>query len=283
MSPQSAIKVWVLSLLLVVSITNTSFAQRRGGGGAVYFGGGGTHHHHHHHGGGGYYGGGYGGGFYGRGYGYPNSYWGYGGTRYRSGSGLSIGIYSAPQYYVTPQYYSTPQYVPAPVYSTPSYSPSYSAPSPVDAAPQRVYDNGPIVITSPTTNDKAVDYSLNGTRFTIEPGQSQKFKHDRDWIVEFNRGSGRGTGEYVLKSATYKFKQTANGWELFEAASSPAVREPLPPADDPIGPAPKPAPDPTTARPKPGAEAETVIPKINALKVAPAPRPSDDAPKPAAE
>ena len=160
---------------------------------------------------------------------------------------------------------------------------SGKAPSPVVVAPQRVYDNGPIVITSPTTNDKAVDYSLNGTRFTIEPGQSQKFKHDRDWIVEFNRGSGRATGEYVLKSATYKFKQTANGWELFEAANSPAVREPLPPADDPIGPAPKPAPDPTTARPKPAAEAETVIPKIKALKVAPAPRPADDAPKPAAE
>ena len=35
-----------------------------------------------------------------------------------------------------------------------------------------------------------------------------------DWIVDFNRGDGMGMGQYTLKSNTYKFKQTARGWEL---------------------------------------------------------------------
>ncbi len=284
MSPLSAVKVWVLSALFVVGVTNASFAQHHGGGGHHSGGGGGMHHsgggavHHggtHHYGSGGYYGGGYGGGYYGGGYGYPgNSYWGYGGSRYGYGSGFGIGIYS------TPQYYS------APVYSTPNYSQSYSVPSTVVVTPQRVYDNGPIVITSPTTNDKVIDYSLNGNRFTIQPGQSQKFNHDRDWVVDFNRGDGQGAGQYALKSATYKFKQTAKGWELFEAANSPSSGEPLPPADAAAaGVAPKPAPDPTAASPKPATETESVIPQIKTLKPAAAPKPADasDAPKPAEE
>ena len=55
--------------------------------------------------------------------------------------------------------------------------------------------------------------------FSMKPGQSQKFNHDRGWIVDFNRGDGKGSAQYGLKALTYKFKMTDKGWELFEAAT----------------------------------------------------------------
>ena len=184
--------------------------------------GGGTTHHHHNGGsyyGGGYYGGsgysclrfglGYGSGFGGYGYGgYPYGSgfgdYGYGGYPYGYGSGL----YSTPRYY-----YSTPTYT-TPTYSYPSTVIINSTPS----VPAPSFDNGPIVITSPAANDKPIEYTLNGQSFTMKPGQSQKFNHDRDWIVGFDRGDGKGATQYSLKASAYKFKKTDNGWELFEAA-----------------------------------------------------------------
>ena len=72
---------------------------------------------------------------------------------------------------------------------------------------------------APAANDKPIEYTLNGLSFTMKPGQSQKFNHDRDWIVGFDRGDGKGSAQYGLKAATYKFKMTEKGWELFEAAT----------------------------------------------------------------
>ncbi len=154
-----------------------------------------------------------------------------------------------PSYGFGSSYYSTPRYY----YSTPAYTqPTYSYPSTVivnsaPSIPAPTFDNGPIVITAPATNDKPVEYLLNGQSFTIKPGQSQKFNHDRDWVVDFNRGEGKGTGKYSLKATTYKFKMTNNGWELFEAA------KPEPPMDD--------------------VSSDAVIVKPKAPPVAPAPAP----------
>ena len=257
MSPRSIIKACVLSVVFILGVSNASFAQHHGGGhhsGGGHYSGGSVHHgggaHNHYHGGG-YYGGGFGGSGY-------NNYWGYGAPQYGYGSGFGIGIYSSPQYYSPPQYYAAPQYYSAPTYSTPGYSyPSTVGVTPRAPIAQPVFDNGPIVITSPATNGKSIDYTLNGSRFSIKPGQSQKFTHDRDWIVEFSRGNGMGAGQYTLKATTYKFKQTVKGWELFEAANNqPFIGEPLPPTDEAdIGPAPTPEP-------------ETTIPAIKAPKPA---------------
>ncbi len=228
MNSFSSVKVWMWSIVIVTGLTGPAFAQHRHGGGHS---GGGHHHggmssggHHHHHGG--YSGGssnfrfGFGGG----GYGYPSYGYGYGGNPYGYGSGygsgFGLGIYSTPRYY-----YSTPAYT-YPSYSTPSYSyPSTVIVNSTPSVPSPTFDNGPIVITAPATNEKPIEYMLNGQTFTIKPGQSQKFNHDRDWIVDFDRGYGKGTGKYSLKATTYKFKMTNNGWELFEAA------KPEPPMD----------------------------------------------------
>ena len=246
-----SLKVSMWGLVIVTSLTGSAFAQHGHGGGGHSGGGhhggmsGGTAHHHHNGGsyyGGGYYGGsGYSGLRFGLGYGSGFGGYGYGGYPYGYGSGL----YSTPRYY----------------YSTPTYSvPSYSYPSTViinstPAAPAPSFDNGPIVITSPATNDKPIGYSLNGQSFTMKPGQSQKFHHDRDWIVGFDRGDGKGATQYGLKAAAYKFKMTGNGWELFEAAA------PEPPTASSVAPgeAPKPIdlvqPVEQTVQPKAKAEA----------------------------
>jgi hypothetical protein len=222
----------LLGIVVACGLSQTAFAGHGHGGGHHHHGGG--HYgggHHHHHGGWGFggwgypgYGYGYGSGFslyIGSGYpsyGYGNygyGPYGYGGYGY-GGYGLSPYDYSTPSYYSVPQthYYGPPSYS-SPTYN---YSPtSQSVPVPSRSTPStRSFDRSPIVLTNPATNDKPVAYSLNGHRYTMSPGQSQKFTHDRDWIVEFGRGNGQRSAKYGLKSAAYKFKPTAHGWELFE-------------------------------------------------------------------
>lgn len=227
MNPFSSLKAWLWSAVIVTGLTGSAFAQHRHSG--SHHSGGSTHHHHHSGGSSSFrfsYGGfGYGYPSYGFGYGYgsyPYRYGGYSGYGY-GGSGIGLRIYSTPSYYYTTPSYAYPSYA-APVYSTPSTVIVNSAPS----IPAPTFDNGPIVITAPASNDKPIEYQLNGQPFTIKPGQSQKFKHDRDWVVEFNRGVGKGTSKYSLKATVYKFKMTDNGWELFEAA------KPEPPMDPPL-------------------------------------------------
>ena len=208
-------------------------------GGSMHHGGGTSHYH------GGYSGGSYGGGYYGGYGGYSGLRIGIGGLGYGGYGGYGYGGY--PGYGYGSGYYSTPRYY----YSTPNYTtPNYSYPSTViinsaPSVPAPTFDNGPIVITAPAANDKPIEYMLNGQTFTIKPGQSQKFNHDRDWIVNFDRGNGKGIGKYSLKATTYKFKMTDNGWELFEAA------RPEPPADSATA-APATA---TSAKTSPGSDA----------------------------
>lgn len=199
--------------------------------------------------------------------GYGRSYGGYGyGSGYGYG-GYGSGYYSSPNYYYG-QSYSAPNY----------YTPSqvYVGSTVVPSGPQApTFDGGAIVLTNPAANTDSVDYALNGQPFVMKPGQSQRFNHNRDWIVEFNRGDGSSFAKYSLKSATYKFKPTSRGWELFEQADSqPAVGAlPPPPSDDARVksadrlrlPNPPPPPVPEADEPKPleftspSSEPETVV------------------------
>ena len=171
-----------------------------------------------------------------------------------NGGGYGSGYYSSPNYYYG-QSYSTPNY----------YTPSqvYTNSVVVPSGPQApMFDGGSIVLTNPATNTGTVNYALNGQPFVMKPGQSQRFTHNRDWIVEFNRGDDSGIGRYGLKSATYKFKPTARGWELFEQADSQPSVGALPPppsndaapvrsADRPRSANPPPPPVPEADEPKP--------------------------------
>ena len=181
-------------------------------------------------------------GYGGQGYGYGSGFGGSGFRLYIGPGGYGSGYYGGSRSYYSPGY-STPTYIqPSYQYVQPSYqyvapsNGSYTVTQPIRSLPPApTFDGGPIVLTNPATNDKPIEYSVNGNRFVIKPGQSQKFVHDRGWIVEFDRGQNLGSAQYSLKAANYKFKPTSKGWELFESASpiTPRGNAPAPPEDDP--------------------------------------------------
>lgn len=206
----------------------------RGGGFGGYRGGG-------YRGGIGYYGGrGYYGGFgrgyyggYGRGYsgGYGRGY--YGG--YYPGYGLAFGLgYGLGGYgrgygyggYGYPSYGYGYSNSATPVYSSTAVATSMNV---VPNLPATAATGGTIALEYPAGNGPTMNFSLNGTPYRIQPGQTQQVVNDRNWIVEFDRGSGNGTARYSLTDGRFKFKPTDRGWELMRANPYlSAERPPLP-------------------------------------------------------
>ena len=154
------------------------------------------------------------------------------------------GHYSARQYHSHGLVYGGYGYYPA--YAT-GYSNSgviYSAPPvvsqnvpPTNALPQAfpvslASDSGTIMIVNPSDSGGEVRYTLNGTEYSIKPGQTQTVQNDRPWTVSFGSGGAAGDVRYALKSATYKFRATKVGWNLFKA-EEPVAIEDYPPAPTP--------------------------------------------------
>jgi hypothetical protein len=102
---------------------------------------------------------------------------------------------------------------------------------------------GPIKIYNPADSGGDVQYSLNGTTYTIKPGSTQTLQYDRVWTVEFGSGGAAGNVRYSLEPGTYKFKVTDGGWNLFKSRDQATVSS--------IPPAPIPNLDPV-AGPRPG-------------------------------
>jgi hypothetical protein len=103
--------------------------------------------------------------------------------------------------------------------------------------------HGLVVIANRTENNRLVEYSLNGVKIRVKPGQSQKVLGDRPWVIEFRRGKDRETARYAVKPGIYEFQQIDYGWELFDATIAPPTQEPetslrLPRPTDPSEPAP---------------------------------------------
>jgi len=84
-------------------------------------------------------------------------------------------------------------------------------------APVSTVEEAPLLIriSSPASNEMAVNYLLNGTRFTIQPGEKQELPADRQWIIEFDRGGQFGKARYTLQMGVSVFTPTAKGWELY--------------------------------------------------------------------
>ena len=112
-----------------------------------------------------------------------------------------FGGYYGGNYY--DRYYARPQVY---YYEAETYQ---SAP-----APPR-YSGAPITISNLKGSAGGLTYHLNQWTFTIKPGESQKIKHDRDWVIRFDRGKQQGSAEYSLTGGLYTAKQTPDGWDLF--------------------------------------------------------------------
>ena len=65
--------------------------------------------------------------------------------------------------------------------------------------------------------ETAVNYTVNGHQFTIEPGYRQTLPAGKTWTVTFDRGGSFGTAKYGLSEGTYEFTAPEDkGWELFK-------------------------------------------------------------------
>ena len=73
----------------------------------------------------------------------------------------------------------------------------------------------PIRIINPVQSGTILNFTLNGFRISLVPGQSQELNDDRRWVIEFGRGGRFGLARYTLRPAGYYFASTAGGFELF--------------------------------------------------------------------
>jgi hypothetical protein len=86
-----------------------------------------------------------------------------------------------------------------------------------DPLPAVNFSGRPIKITNPATNQAALNYTLDGTAYAIQPGYSQDFREDRAWEIKFSRGANLDQARYGLQSGLYTFTSTDHGWELYRS------------------------------------------------------------------
>lgn len=129
--------------------------------------------------------------------------------------------YPQQQYYYPQQQYYTPQqtqqyYVPQQAVVQPNPLPAAN-PLPRVAQAGGVMAGGTIRIVNPATSGQVLQYTLNNTAYTIQPGQTQTLTNDRAWTIAFDRGGHYGQSRYSLSTGTYNFTSTGQGWNLFRS------------------------------------------------------------------
>jgi hypothetical protein len=90
------------------------------------------------------------------------------------------------------------------------------AAKPLDEIPSesaRLPFNRGTVLVNPTTSGAAMQYTVNGTRFSMPPGQLQHLPAGTKWSVSFDRGGGAMTSIDVGEG-TYEFSLAGNRREL---------------------------------------------------------------------
>lgn len=118
------------------------------------------------------------------------------------------------------------------------YGDAYVVQSPI----MEEFSGGPIKIVNPVKNNMTVNYTLDGTEFTIPPGYSQNLQEDRAWVIEFSRGTDLEQVQYGLQSGVYTFAVTDQGLELYRSEFPKTVAPkvaPQPPTAAPTNPSPK--------------------------------------------
>jgi hypothetical protein len=70
-----------------------------------------------------------------------------------------------------------------------------------------------LAITIPPTAARPASYTLNGYKYQIGAGQSQNLDTG-SYVIEFDRGAGRGKASYTLSSGIYEFVEKDGGLDL---------------------------------------------------------------------
>lgn len=68
------------------------------------------------------------------------------------------------------------------------------------------------------TNDAttAVNYTINGTHYTLQPTYTQTLPDGTTWTIAFDKGASGGTARYTLGSGSYAFTANSQGWQLYK-------------------------------------------------------------------
>ena len=124
-------------------------------------------------------------------------------------------------------YHGVPYVVQRPVYVEPILEPTFSG--------------APIRIFNPMGNKVTLSYMLNGVPYSMAEGYMQELRDDRQWVIDFSRGSTFGQARYGLEPGQYTFTRTDHGWELYrrpleEVGSVATPANPAPPALVPANP-----------------------------------------------
>jgi hypothetical protein len=116
-----------------------------------------------------------------------------------------------------PQYYYQPS---TPGGHSTGYWPQVSPNPPVPQGEARA------VVANPATNSATLSFHVDGTAYSIAPGETKEFDVSIPHVVQFDRGGSTGTARYALTSGIYTFTPTAQGWELYRRALGPTVADP---------------------------------------------------------
>lgn len=211
------------------------------------------HHHHHHH-----VGAGYGAPIARDGAGHLIDARGHHVDQYGRHTG-GIGVYANGGYaspvYGTPQLYPGQAVYPNTSTWNPGVASSNVMAIPSNSIPPNVVPGSPmgvigkISISNPTDSGGSVNYVLNGSSYSIQPGQTQSLDNDRVWTIDFASGGPRGNVRYTLSPGQFKFVVKESGWELVRAANLSANTGAIPQGQ--IPPAPLPALDAGQTGPAP--------------------------------
>jgi hypothetical protein len=143
--------------------------------------------------------------------------------------------YQYQQNYIVPQQYSQPYVQPQPTYTV-RRPPTNAVPGPMQ--PQPFGNGAAIVLSNPAGSGGAISYLLNGSQYTMRPGEAQSFTFDRRWVIEFSRGPSLPDAKYSLRPGTFAFTVQDGQWSFRETRNAPET------AQASAAPAPNPAPVP---------------------------------------
>lgn len=115
---------------------------------------------------------------------------------------------------------------------------------------------GLIEIFSPETNDFVISYTLNGTPFSMSPGQVHTIESDRTWTIEYLGSETLPISRYSLASGRYKFKRQDGVIGLFATRDVPGAVAPVQETPEATAPVPRP-PSATLSPPVPAAATGT--------------------------
>ncbi|HEX4142920.1 MAG TPA: hypothetical protein VHY91_05160 [Pirellulales bacterium] len=72
-----------------------------------------------------------------------------------------------------------------------------------------------VFLVNPTGSGANVIYFVNGARYVMKPGMSQKLPAGVNWVVDFDRGGDYGHAAYTVADGTYYFTPSDHGWNLY--------------------------------------------------------------------